>query len=89
MDKKDTRSYSVDGEKLAALTGELEKHGLKIDTTQPGGNVESGGFNVDWNVKHGVLTLTVNKHPFAEEGMFWSKVQNIVGEPLAEEKQQA
>lgn len=84
MSSKNTRSYAIDGAKLGALTDEMKQHGLTIDTTQPGGNVAHEGFDVDWNVKNDVLTLTLNRHPFAEEGLFWDKVQAIVGEPVEE-----
>lgn len=75
----DTKTFPCTEEQLATLAGDLAQHGVTIDLSHAGEACESG-WDIAWvfpDTAH--VSITVKKHPFAEEGFFWSKLEGIFG----------
>lgn len=79
----DTRTFTTTPPKLQALALMLAGHGITLDPTQATGDAVQGGWDIYWKVTSAdapnvSIAITVNKHPFAEEGALWSKLGAIL-----------
>ena len=73
----DTRQFHCTPAQLATLAALLEAHGMTVDVSKDG-EAQAEGWNVSWAFPSpGTVAVTVNKHPFAEEGFLWSKLGQI------------
>ena len=73
----DTRTYPCTDAQLATLAALLEAHGMTVDLTKDG-EAHADGWDVSWSFPTpGTVAVTVNKHPFAEEGFLWGKLASI------------
>lgn len=69
--------------KLVALSALLADHGVTFDPAQPTGEAVAQGWDARWTTpQEGQIAITVVKHPFAEEGIFWNHLAGILGEPV-------
>jgi hypothetical protein len=77
----DSRTYQVTEQQVDALEAFLGGQGLFIDLSVAG-EKEDEGWDISWSMPNATtLTITVNKHPFLEEGAFWAKVKDILAQP--------
>lgn len=75
----DTRKYNATPEQLQTIATELKSHGFEFDPTKPMGEMTAKGFDVAYTIDLGTVAITVVKHPFGEEGFFWSAVEKQLG----------
>jgi len=77
----DTRTYPCTESQLVDLENMLKAHGVAIDTTKPG-EADESGWDISWEFPDPArIAVTVHKHPFAEEGMLFSKLNGIFAPP--------
>ena len=74
----DTRTFQVTPQQLDGLAAYLKGHGIVLDPTAPSGEAQTGGWDISWDIVPGSVTVNVLKHPFAEEGVFWSRLENLL-----------
>ena len=74
----DSRTFQVTPAQLDGLAAYLKGHGLVLDPAAPSGSACANGWNLSWTIAGEQLTVTCLKHPFAEEGGMWSKLQNLL-----------
>lgn len=80
----DTKTFHADTAKLSQLSNMLAGHGVIVNPNQPAGEAESGGWDVSWQTPEaGQIAFSVIKHPFAEEGIMWGKLSDILGPAIA------
>lgn len=80
----DTKTFHADPAKLSQLSDMLAGHGVVINPNEPSGETKQGGWDISWaSANAGYIAITVNKHPFAEEGFLWSNLSKILGNPVA------
>ena len=73
----DTRTFACTDAQLGTLAALLEAHGMQVDLTRAG-EAQAEGWDVSWAYPTlGTVAVTVNKHPFAEEGFLWAKLGTI------------
>lgn len=73
----DARIFTCTPTQFQSLATALAAHGLAIDTTKPSGEVVDGKWDIAFAYNgSSALSITVKNHPFAEENMFWDKVQD-------------
>jgi hypothetical protein len=78
----DTKTFNASANSRDAIGILLATHGVNLDATQPTGDVQANGWDIAWSTPApGKIAITVNKHPFLEESLFWSKLTEILGEP--------
>jgi hypothetical protein len=70
----DTRTFPATPQRLADLAAYLKGHGIALDPAQPTGEAKTGG----WAIAADTVTVNVVKHPFAEEGVLWSKLEGLL-----------
>ncbi len=72
----DSRTFTTTPEQLADLKAYLAGH--SIDFVLPSGVYVGNGWNISWSLAGDDLTVNMAAHPFAEAGVFWSKVGNLL-----------
>lgn len=80
----DTRTYKASPDQLQAIAEKLQANGFAFNPNQPTGETSARGFDIQWSINSDAATIavTVVKHPFGEEGLFWSHVQEKLGDPV-------
>jgi len=73
-----TRTFTVTPEKLRDLSAYLRGHGLNLDPSAPQGEAIQNGWDVQWTIQGDQMTVTVAKHPFAAEGIFWNRLDSLL-----------
>lgn len=73
----DARTFPITDSQVASLTAELSQHGLSADLRSNGESVQ-GKWDISWTRTPTSITIQVKSHPFAEEGIFWGKVQSAL-----------
>ena len=80
----DTKTFTTTPAKLQALSVMLAGHGIALDPTQPKGSAIVGKWDLSWTIAptddapYETVAITVNHHPFGEEGMMWDKLGEIL-----------
>ena len=74
----DTRVFNVTQDKVVKLSEALKSHGIELDSNSSVGETNTGGWDISWKKDGDQLAITVNKHPFAEEEIFWSKMHDML-----------
>lgn len=73
----DTKSYSYTKLQLDVLQLVLASHNLNVNLSSPG-EISDSGWDISWSFPDSThISITVNRHPFAEEGFFWSKLNDV------------
>lgn len=75
----DQRTYPCTDAQLASLAGLPASHGVTVDLTHPGRATEQG-WDISWLFPTAdTISISVLKHPFAEESFLWSRLDAIFG----------
>lgn len=78
----DTKTFPATTAQLMTLASKLKAEGISIDLTKPTGEVDNvKGFSLSWSISPDSITVNVLKHPFAEEGIFWSRFEAALQSP--------
>ena len=72
------RTFPATAAQLQNLAVYLKGHGIVFDPTQPSGEAKAAKWDIGWQIAPGSVTVTVLSHPFAEEGIFWSRLQGML-----------
>lgn len=79
----DSKTFPASLSSLQTLADMLTTHGVAINPGQPSGRTQNGGWDVGWQTNpDSTITFTVYKHPFAEEGIMWGKLADVLGPPV-------
>lgn len=70
----DTRTFPATTEQLLSLANKLKVEGIVLDPSQAKGEASAKGFDISWEIDPTSITVNVLKHPFGEEGIFFSRL---------------
>lgn len=81
----DIRTFKATPAALQSLATLLASHGVAYDPNEATGSVTEGGWAITWRpgASPETIEIAVSKHPFAELGIFWSKLADILGPAIA------
>jgi hypothetical protein len=74
----DTRKFPATTEQLLKLADKLKAEGIVLDPTKPSGEASADGFDISWEIDADSITVNVLKHPFGEEGIFFSRLADAL-----------
>jgi hypothetical protein len=77
----DTKKFSAMPEQLVTLQNTLAEHGLHVDLSKSN-EYKDTKWDVSWVTEEGTIALSLVKHPFMADRIFWSKLEGVLGQPI-------
>jgi hypothetical protein len=78
----DTRKYNATNAQLLAIEAKLQAEGFSFNASQNTGKESARGFDLEWTIASNSISISVVKHPFGEENIFWHLVEKELGPPV-------